>query len=284
MSTDFSYDPVTAVDEATATGATAEIFADIRATMGIPLITSIWRGLAGMEGDLTRVWQEAKPIYLSGHPEKALARVVEQCGLPMPEPLAPSQLACAGIDDSQLASIRTMVDAYNRSNGMNMVALAALVSPQADAREDACPRTVPIWEKFPALKSREAIDAHTWDLIRHVNAFGAPGIDAHVATLWRHLAHWPQLLSLIYSAFSPKHADGSIGAAAKRMVELTRIEGARMAGWRNADVVLSEQARNILTAYVATPTLVARMVTIGHALARWLPRQQDLKGSDTSVG
>lgn len=284
MSTDFSYDPVTAVDEATATGATAEIFADIRATMGIPLITSIWRGLAGMDDDLAKVWQEAKPIYLSGHPEKALARMVEQCGLPIPEPLAPTQLACAGIDDSQLASIRTIVDAYNRSNGMNMVALAALVSPQAGAREDACPRTMPTWKEFPVLKSREAIDADTWDLIRHVNAFGAPGTNAHVATLWRHFGHWPQLLSLIYSAFAPKHADGSISAAAKRMVELTRIEGARMAGWRNTDVVLSEQARNTLTAYVATPTLVARMVIIGHALARWLPRRQDLKEPDTSVG
>jgi hypothetical protein len=31
MNADFSYDPVTAVDEATATGATADIFADIRA-------------------------------------------------------------------------------------------------------------------------------------------------------------------------------------------------------------------------------------------------------------
>ena len=41
MSADFSYDPVTAIDEATATGVTAEIFADIRQTMGIPLITSI---------------------------------------------------------------------------------------------------------------------------------------------------------------------------------------------------------------------------------------------------
>ena len=50
MSDDFAYDPVTAVDEASATGRTAEIFADIRETMGIPLVTSIWRGLADMDG------------------------------------------------------------------------------------------------------------------------------------------------------------------------------------------------------------------------------------------
>ena len=73
MTKDFSYDPVTAVDEATATGATAEIFADIRETMGIPILTSIWRGLADMDDSLSTVWSAAKPIYLSGHPVKALA-------------------------------------------------------------------------------------------------------------------------------------------------------------------------------------------------------------------
>ncbi|UCH47412.1 MAG: hypothetical protein JSU95_15235 [Betaproteobacteria bacterium] len=273
MSEDFSYDPVTAVDEATATGATAKIFADIRETMGLPILTSIWRGLASMDDSLGAVWSAAKPIYLSGHPETALARVVEQSDLPVPELLPPTLLACAGIDISQLEAIRTIVDAYNRSNGMNLVALAAVVSPQADAREEACPVTTPKWGAFPALMARDAIDDDTWELIRHVNAFGAPSIDAHVATLWRHLGHWPNLLALIYCAFAPLHADGSISAATDRMIKLTRQEGARMAHWRNEDVVLSEQARNTLIGYVSTPTQVARMVTIGHAIARWLPRR-----------
>jgi len=270
MSSDFSYDPVTAVDESTATGATAEIFADIRATMGIPLVTSIWRGLAGMGDSLSTVWNATKPIYLSGHPEKALARVIEQTGLPMPQPLAPTQLACIGLSDSQLESIRAILDAYNRSNGMNMVALAALIAPQEGEREAASPSTVPEWGNFPALKAREALDENTWELIRHVNAFGAPGIDAHVATLWRHLGHWPNLLSLVYSAFAPGNVDGSIVAATKRMVESTRQEGKRMAAWRDEDFDLSVQARNTITNYVTTSTQVVRMVTIGHTLSRWL--------------
>lgn len=273
MTTDFAYDPVTAVDEATATGATAEIFADIRETMGIPLITSIWRGLASMGNSLPEVWSAAKPIYLSGLPEQALARVVQRAGLPEPEPLPPTLTACAGIADVHLAAIQTVVAAYNRSNGMNLVALAALVSPRATGQEDARAVTKPEWDAFPALLAREDIDDNTWDLIGHVNAFGAPGIDAHVATLWRHLGHWPNLLSLIYCAFAPVHADGSISAATQRMVELAREEGERMASWRNDDVVLSDQAQNTLLSYVNTPTQVARMVVIGHAIARWLPRR-----------
>ena len=57
------------------------------------------------------------------------------------------------------------------------------------------------------------------------------------------------------------------------MVALTRQEGARLAPWRNDEIAISEQAHKTLVDYVTTPTQVVRMVTIGHALARWLPRQ-----------
>ncbi len=272
MTADFSYDPVTALDESAATGRTAEIFADIRETMGIPLITSIWRGLAGMGDSLETVWAAAKPIYLSGHTEPALDRIVRQSGLPMPQPLALSGFAHNGIDNTQLESIRTVVDAYNRSNGLNMVALAALTAPASGNKEAVCRRTLPTWGPLPSLLAREAIAPDTWDLIRHVNAFGASGIDAHVATLWRHLGHWPHFLSLVHSAFAPAHTDGSIAQAAGRMVTLAQQEGSSLAAWRNNNVVLPDQARRTLTSYVTSPAQVARMVTIGYALANWLPR------------
>ena len=75
---DFSYDPVTAIDEVKASGEIAKIFSDIRNTMGIPLNTSIWRGLAGMNNNLPKVWRLAKPIYKSGKPEKTLFEMVEK--------------------------------------------------------------------------------------------------------------------------------------------------------------------------------------------------------------
>jgi hypothetical protein len=74
MRSDFAHDPVTAIDESAAVGETALLFAEIRRTMGIPLVTSIWRGLAGMHGSLRLAWNAAKPIHESGVPEQALAR------------------------------------------------------------------------------------------------------------------------------------------------------------------------------------------------------------------
>ena len=101
MTVDFAYDPVTAMDEATATGETAVLFAEIRQTMRIPLVTSIWRGLAGMDDSLRLAWAAAKPIYESGEPERALTRSVAAVGLPRPEPLAPTALACMGLTEDQ---------------------------------------------------------------------------------------------------------------------------------------------------------------------------------------
>ena len=72
MTTDFAYDPVTAIEEAKAVGETAVLFAEIRQTMRIPQVTSIWRGLAGMDDSLRLAPAAAKPIYESGEPERAL--------------------------------------------------------------------------------------------------------------------------------------------------------------------------------------------------------------------
>ena len=271
MASDFSYDPVTAVDEASASGQTAAIFADIRETMGIPLVTSIWRGLASMGDSLSQAWYLAKPIYASGLPEHALARVVARASLPVPEPLAPTQLACVGLGGGDVEEILAILAAYNRSNGMNLVALAALITqPAGSASTSAVSLTAPVWPPLRPLLPRDAIDANTWSMVRHVNAFGATGIDAGVATLWRHLAHWPGLLAIVHAAFSPLQVHGAIAAASGQVVALSLEEGARMAHLRRAEVEMSRQARDTITGYVHSPTQVARMVTIGHSLARWL--------------
>lgn len=276
MSDDFSYDPVTAIDERSATGETAELFADIRATMAIPLVTSIWRGLAGMDDSLAQVWRLAKPLYLSRMPERALARCVAQTPLPAPPPPSAAQLSGIGLSD--IGSARTIIAAYNRSNGMNLMALSALITPPVDIDDTDTAASVklrkPNWPVFPPLLAQANIAPTTWSMVRDVNAFGAANIDANVATLWRHLAHWPALLGLIHASFGAYQRDGSIRVATQSMVALARSEGARMAHLRPAQLGISPAANATITAYVTTTTQVVRMVTMGHALAAWLERPQ----------
>lgn len=270
---DFAYDPVTAIDESAAVGDTA-VFAEIRRTMGIPRVTSIWRGLAGMDDSLRPAWDAAKPIYESGEPERALARSIAATNLPSPEPLAPTALTCIGMTEGDVGTARAVIAAYNRSNGLNLMALATLIAPTvtgSGAVPVAASRASPArWPPLPLLLSREVIAAETWDIIRRVNAFGAAGIDAGIATLWRHLAHWPALLALIHSAFAPLQSRGLIDEANARLVALSNVEGAHMAHLRPISPAVSPKALAAITGYVSSPTQVARVVVIGHALAAWL--------------
>jgi len=272
MPADFSYDPVTALDEAKATGEAAAIFADIRETMSLPLVTSIWRGLAGMDDSLPRVWAATKPLFLSGLPEAALTRALSDALLPRPEPLVPVQLSCIGLDGEDVQAIRTILAAYNRSNGMNLMALAALMSAPAQTRSApaAAPPPSPKWPPLRPLAAREAIADDVWEMVRHVNSFGAPGQDSAVATLWRHLAHWPALLALVCSAFTPLQSRGEIQAASARLAALALAEGARMAHLRPARLDFPPLAIATIRNYVKDPMQVCRMVVLGHALEQWL--------------
>ena len=53
---DVIHDTVTALAESEATGEIAKIFSDIRSTMKIPMLTSIWRILADSFEDLDSAW------------------------------------------------------------------------------------------------------------------------------------------------------------------------------------------------------------------------------------
>ena len=276
----FGRDPVSAISEAEATGETAAIFADIRATMEIPLITSIWRSLYDVDGGLAAAWQAVKPLYQTGQPAVALARLVAAADLPLPIALAPGQLACAGIGGDDLPAIRGILDAYNRSNGMNMLALTALVSAPSGSAPDDPPLAPPAWPPLRPLLAQADIYPDTWSLlneIRHLGGWGERKENEVLATLWRHLAHWPGLLALIQSGFAPLQADGTIARSAQQAHERARLEGGRLAQLRLDNAALPDEAHKMIAAYVGGPGAVARMVTLGHGLARWLKPWQATK-------
>jgi len=59
-------DPIPALREQDATGEVAEIFADLRATLGVPFVNLIRRHLATMPGMLDWAWAVVKPLHGTG--------------------------------------------------------------------------------------------------------------------------------------------------------------------------------------------------------------------------
>ena len=271
MSEPHIHDPVHALSEADATGETAEILADIRATMRIPLVTSIWRGLAGIDGGLEAVWAATRPIMLSGQPEAALAQLCDSFSFPAPERAPASLLHDYNVDATVLPSALTVMDAYNRSNGLNLFALTALVQDEQPETEAAtAPVTDLEWPDLPRLLEKDEIDPETWGLLERIKHLGATSDSSAIATLWRHLVCWPGLLRLIIDEYEPMQASGELPARIKEMHgEVTRL-AAFIKVDRAATSGIPEDAMRMVENYVHNPGAVNRMVAIGHGVRQWL--------------
>ena len=70
------------VSERDARGEIADIFADIRDTLRVPVVNLIWRHFATLDGGLLAAWEALRPIYASGAAEAAGARLLSGLALP----------------------------------------------------------------------------------------------------------------------------------------------------------------------------------------------------------
>lgn len=273
MSREIVSDTVTALAESDATGVTAEIFADIRRTMRIPALTSIWRTMAASEEDLSATWQAVKPLYSTGQPEAALARLRAEANLPDLGSVGREELASAGLASDDIGTAANILASYNRSNSLNLLTQTALVSKRNGTYAEL-PAVEPQAEigELPRLLPREEISDPVWDVILKVNEYGSIGEDSGLATIYRHLAYWPGLLELIQDRLEQAQQAGSIPIGAASVVEITLEEGTRMAHLlEESDVeAMSDYARKKIANYVDGPFHVARIVNIGTALSRWL--------------
>jgi len=200
-------DPFPAVAEAAAAGETADIFADIRATVGVRVVNLVWRHLATIDGALPWAWTAVKPLYLRGMADRAALRFREGMSLPRLESLA----------GEQPRSVDDVLASYDHSNTINLFALGALVAwlrgetaasgtPEGGARLPA-PDVV-----LPKLASAEDVAPDTWALALRLNRFGDPH-QLILASMYRHLAHAPDFLRRVEAALMPVEADGSLARA-----------------------------------------------------------------------
>src|ERR1700748_2962675 len=111
-------DPIPAVTEAAAAGEIAEIFADIRRVLGVEVVNLIWRHLATLPGALPWAWETLRPLYADGTLVAEARLLHEQLTLPRLWPFPPELLAAAELANGDIASIRDILAAYDRTNAM----------------------------------------------------------------------------------------------------------------------------------------------------------------------
>ena len=264
---DFSYDPVTAINEDQATGKTAEIFLDIKKTMQIPLITSIWRGLAGMNNSLEDIWILTKPIYLSGTPELALNHMLNSISCPIP-----TKFNNEIFNAEDLKHIKDIIKVYTKSNGMNLMALSAFIKSEYKPRiviSNITPKI--IQSSFPRLLKKEEISNKNWEIVKKVNSLGAiKNKDNHVATLWRHLAYWPNYLDIVYEKVKIFDANGDLTKTQNDVLNYVKNNGINLKRQKDKYTNIDSFTLDTIKNYVHTTNQVIRMVVLGNIMIKWL--------------
>jgi hypothetical protein len=232
-------DPVEAVTEANAKGSTAVLFADIRNTLDVNVVNLIWRHLATMPGALEWVWSSLKPLYL-GPAIASANHIRETLALPTLSPIPRETLIKVGLDRDALASIRGILNSYYHTNALALVCFSAFLarfegaktlkpgmqpknglasSHQAAAVRGPLPRLIPLSEMTPTVAG----------LVEELNNYGEDTDSMLVASMYRHLAHWPAYLDLLKIKLSPLHDTGELIAAVANTRSVGDELGARLA-------------------------------------------------------
>ncbi len=242
-----STDPVAAVSERSAIGETKVIFDDIKATLGVPVVNLIFRHIATVPGALPWMWELLRPLYLSAELRSAASSLIVAMRLPSVPTLSRSALQVAGVDAENELLIARVLDTYNRSNALNLIALAALsaasntetrlIGAPQSGRDPDEPQTAkmsgsearrlpaPIEEALPALLALADMDRATRELVESLNRIGDRDGGRILASMYCQLAHWPGYLALAETLLKSLEAAGALANA----IEETRAAGRREA-------------------------------------------------------
>jgi hypothetical protein len=272
-------DPVPALPESSATGDIAALFADIRQVTGVQVVSLIWRHIAIFPGALGCAWTAIRPIYLSGAALAAGEALRQRLPLPDLPAFARTSLEVVGIGETEEMAILNVLDSYNRSNAVNLAALSALLlkldgktvtSPPVESR---APSNEPPLGPLPKLLALADMAPATAALVREIDRLGARLDDGILASMYRHLAHWPGFLALAYTFLAPLAADGRLADAIRAAAAASRVEAGTLvdclAPMPILPALVHDETRAAIAMFVRGP--IGRMVPICALLRRAMP-------------
>jgi hypothetical protein len=178
-----------------------------------------------------------RPLYVAGTVAAEADAIRAARRLPAMVPLPAEVCAAVGLNTDDMRQIGTVLDAYERTNPMALVALSVLEqyltdppAPLADAR----PLTAPIRDaasdlSLPPLVRLDQMAPATAALVLRLNRIGAVGNDPVLASMYRNLAHWPAYLGLAWTLLAPLDAEGRLSAAIADTLALARTRARALA-------------------------------------------------------
>jgi len=275
-------DPIPAIREDDATGDVAAIFGDLHATLGIPLVNLIWRHLATIPGGLAWVWTLVKPLYVCGELDRLSHETSALVSFPTLKPLPDCVWDGVGIDRNARQVIARLIESYDRGNGGNFLALLTAVSVLRDGLPTSrgsghvgqAKSSHPESEGLPRLLGLSELSPPVLALVHRLDEFGRLGSSDAIASLYRHLAHWPAFLSMAYTALEPHQRNGEFASAQQRVIAFGRQQSVVLVNHVNGELsqLGPDAAKAVLGALDEfTRLMIGRMIVMGKAMGSLLP-------------
>ncbi len=278
-------DSIPAISEHDAAGDIAVLYKDLRATLGVPFVNLIWRHLATIPGGLAWVWTLTKPLYVSGELDRLSVEAAALVAFPSLAPLPDFVWDGAAINRDARQMIAALIESYNHANGVNFLALLTAVSVLRDGpptiRRPVAPRTVrhrAATQPLPPLPGLSELSPHVLALVRQLDQFGRLEPSDAIASLYRHLAHWPAFLSVAYTALEPLHRRRELAKPQEQIIAFGRRQCGELAGQVNPDLprLAPESRIAVLRALDEfTRLMIGRMIVMGKAMSMLVPKHPD---------
>jgi hypothetical protein len=188
--------------------------------------------------------------------------------------------AAAGLSERDIEQIRVVLAAYDRTNAMALIALSAVDCKIAGTQGEAdcafggrieVPASLQAELELPPLLNLAEMSPEAAKLVVTMNRLGAQRDDSILASMYRHLAHWPPYLALAWTLMAPLDADSRLDDAISDTLAKARESGRRVVrrlptpSLTIANAVRAEISRALDR---FTSDVIAKMVVIGALLRR----------------
>ena len=236
------------ITERAARGSVADVYADIRRVLGVPMVVFVYRALAATPGRLERVWEALAPNLASvGAQRDAASLNPPECWKILP--LRQAAFEVAGIDRSRLA--RTL-DGFDRANRLNLIGLQALLAGTPGDRV-AERREAPSAEPYEMLPMADlaSLEPGTIGLLQRMSApIAGPERPILIPSLFRYFAHDRDLLEAIWQSIGPTVENQRFPTAVTAITERAREHSRRLP--HPVPRAHDRGTREILTRFVTT--------------------------------
>ena len=273
--------------EAQASGETRRIYAEIRRLCAVPMVALIYRHLATIPGALEWTWGLLEPALHAGLLQQRAWALGAAAVIPRRPAIPRAALRAAGLEAADERGVTAVLDAYNRANPVNIMALRCLAlhlagDVQAMPGTAALPpwQPPPVPQALPPIIDPPAMTPEVRQLALLLTDRGAGGTPS---TLWpgqyRHLAHWPAFLGIAGVLVPPEFA--AIDAAAARLREQVDAAAKDLAAGMkppNRPAPGAAERRQLQAAIAQFSARIPEMVVIGGMLRRALPTDASSRG------